>query len=244
MFLKPNFRLRLELARMYDQIALNGSFKIRVHYRRRLVQVLEIKLKGLFICIEGIDGSGKTIQAHCLVKTLKKKCYDAIYTTEPSKGTYGKIIRKHLLQGDDRVPAIVEAILFAVDRVDHVENIIKPLLRAGKIVVCDRYVYSSISYQGAYGLNLEWIKEINKHAIKPDLAIYIDVPPEIVINRIKRRKSVMERPHIQKGVQEVYSRFVREEELIPIDGRRAIGEVSKDIEALVLERLGRQSARM
>lgn len=238
MFLIPKtFRVRLELARTDDQIALNGSFKMKVHRRRRLVQVIAIKLKGLFICIEGIDGSGKTIQAHCLVKTLKRKGYDAIYTTEPSKGIYGKIIRKHLLQGDDRVPAIVEAVLFAVDRVDHVENVIKPLLRAGKIVVCDRYVYSSISYQGASGLNLEWIKEINKHAIKPDLAIYIDVPPEIVINRIKRRKSVMETLQIQKKVRKSYLKLVKEKQLIKINGNSSKGEVAKAIQNIVLKLL-------
>jgi len=189
----------------------------------------------MFICVEGIDGSGKTTQAHRLVKTLIKKGYNAVYTTEPSKGIYGKIIRKHLLQGNNRVPTVVEAVLFAADRVDHVENEVKPLLRTGKIVVCDRYVYSSIAYQGASSLNQEWIKEINKIAIQPDLAIYIDVPPEVVINRLKRRKSVMETLQIQKKVREQYLKLVKEKQLVMVYGNASIREVAKTIENVVLK---------
>lgn len=189
----------------------------------------------MFICVEGIDGSGKTTQAHRLVKTLIKKGYNAVYTTEPSKGIYGKIIRKHLLQGNNRVPTVVEAVLFAADRVDHVENEVKPFLRTGKIVVCDRYVYSSIAYQGASNLNQKWIKEINKIAIQPDLAIYIDVPPEVVINRLKRRKSVMETLQIQKKVREQYLKLVKEKQLVMVYGNASIREVAKTIENVVLK---------
>jgi len=191
--------------------------------------------QSVFICIEGIDGSGKTTQARRLVKTLTKKGYDTIYTTEPSKGIYGKIIREHILQGSNRVPTVVESVLFAADRIDHVENEIKPLLKAGKIVVCDRYVYSSIAYQGASDINPEWIIEINKHAIKPDLAIYIDVPPKIVINRIKRRKTVMETLQTQKKVRKLYLKLVKKKQLKMVDGNAPIKEVAEVVENMVLE---------
>lgn len=194
-----------------------------------------MKHNGVFICVEGIDGSGKTTQARNLVKTLIAKGYVAVYTTEPSKGTIGKIIKKHILQGSNRVPVIVEALLFAVDRVDHVENEIKPLLKEGKIIVCDRYVHSSIAYQGASNLALEWIKEINKHAIKPDLAIYIDVPPDIVFNRIKRRKSVMETLQTQKKVRKHYLKLMKEKQLVMIDGNASKKEVAETIENVVLK---------
>jgi len=197
--------------------------------------VEETKHHSVFICIEGIDGSGKTTQAHRLVKTLTKKGYDAVYTTEPSKGTYGKIIRKHILQGNNRVPTVVEAVLFAADRVDHVENEVKPLLKAGKTVVCDRYVYSSIAYQGAVNLNQEWIRELNKHAVKPDLAVYIDVLPKIVINRIKRRKSVMETLQTQENVRKLYLKLVEEKQLVMVDGNVSIKEVAEAIENMVLK---------
>jgi len=189
---------------------------------------------GVFICVEGIDGSGKTTQARLLVKTLTRKGYDAIYTTEPSKGIYGNIIRKNILQGTIRVPTVVEAVLFAADRDYHIENEIKPLLKAGKIIVCDRYVYSSIAYQGAADVNIEWIKEINNHAIKPDLAIYIDVPPDIVINRIKRRKTVMETLQTQRDVRELYLKLVEDKQLVKVYGNASIREVAQVIENIVL----------
>ncbi|MFQ5759270.1 MAG: dTMP kinase, partial [Candidatus Bathyarchaeia archaeon] len=163
--------------------------------------------RGAFICIEGLDASGKTTHAHRLVEDLRRKGFDAIYTTEPSPGEIGEFIRTYVLQRKKRVPSVVEALLFAVDRVDHVETEIKPALQRGKIVVCDRYMYSSLAYQGAAGLDLNWIREINKNALTPDLAIYIDVPPEVVVKRIKRKKSVMERLPIQRKVQEIYMKL-------------------------------------
>ena len=197
--------------------------------------VTKKRQSGIFVCIEGIDGSGKTTQAHRLVETLTRLGHNAVYTTEPSKGVYGEIIRKNILHGDNRVPPIVEATLFAVDRVDHVEKEIVPLLESGKIVVCDRYIYSSIAYQGAAGLDVDWIKEINRHAVKPHLAVYIDATPEVVIQRIRRRKSVMETLQTQREVREFYLRMAEKEQLIKIAGDAAIEKVAKTIEDVVLE---------
>jgi len=118
--------------------------------------------RGLLICIEGLDKSGKTTQSRLLVESLRNKGFDAVYTTEPSNGEIGRFIRRYILQRRERVSISVEALLFAADRIDHVEREIKPLLNDGKIVVSDRYVYSSLAYQGAAGLDVEWIKEINR----------------------------------------------------------------------------------
>jgi len=133
------------------------------------------------------------------------------------------------------VPSVVEALLFAVDRVDHVEKEVKPALEKGKIVVSDRYVYSSLAYQGAAGLDIKWIEEINRLALPPDLAIYIDVPPEVVVKRIRRKKSVMERLETQRRVREVYMKFVENGKLVPVDGDRRKDEVAKDILTGVLD---------
>jgi len=193
------------------------------------------KKKGLFICIEGLDASGKTTHARRLVRELRQRGFDAIYTTEPTEGEIGNFIRRHVLQRERRVPSVIEALLFAVDRVEHVEGKIKPALEEGKIVVSDRYLYSSLAYQGAAGIDLNWIEEINRHAIRPDLAIYIDVPPEVAVKRIRRRRSVMETLQTQQRVREVYMRLVENGRLIVVDGDKPIGEVATDILALVLD---------
>lgn len=193
-----------------------------------------MKNKGRFICIEGLDGSGKTTHAHRLVQNLQKRGFDAVYTTEPSEGEIGKFIRASVLQGKKRVPRVVEALLFAVDRVEHLEKDVKPALKEGKIVVSDRCVYSSLAYQGAAGLDLEWIEEINRFALPPDLALYIDVPPEVVVKRIRRKKSVMERLETQRRVKQVYMKFVDNGKLMPIDGDRKKSEVEQNILNLIL----------
>jgi dTMP kinase len=191
--------------------------------------------KGTFICIEGLDGSGKTTHAYRLVQNLQTKGFEAVYTTEPSEGEIGKFIRASVLQGKKRVPRVVEALLFAVDRVEHLERDVKPALKNGKIVISDRCVYSSLAYQGAAGLDLEWIEEINRFSLPPDLAIYIDVPPEIVVKRIRRKKSVMERLETQRRVKEVYMKFVDDEKLISIDGDRKKSQVEQNLLNVILD---------
>ncbi len=191
--------------------------------------------KGIFVCIEGLDGSGKTTHAHRLVRNLQERGFDAVYTTEPGRGELGKFIRASVLQGKDRVPRVVEAVLFAVDRVEHMEKDVKPALREGKVVVSDRCVYSSLAYQGAAGLDLEWIEEINRFALPPDLALYIDVPPEVVVKRIRRKKSVMERLETQRRVKEVYMEFVDNGKLMPIDGDRNKSEVEQNILKVIMD---------
>jgi len=185
--------------------------------------------RGFFICIEGLDASGKTTQARRLVRNLRRRGFEAVYTTEPSSGEIGRFIRSRILQRRKRVPSVVEALLFAVDRIDHVERRIKLALQEGKVVVCDRYVFSSIAYQGATGLNMKWIEEINRAVIPPDLAIYLDVPAEVVVKRMKRKRSVMERLQVQRRVQEVYMKLVQSGRLTPINANRPADEVSKNI---------------
>ena len=193
--------------------------------------------KGMLICIEGIDASGKTTQAKLLVKNLNERGYEAVYTSEPTKGFFGQILRQKILYGNERVPAVVEALLFALDRLEHIEKEIKPALEKEKIVVSDRYLYSSIAYQGAAGLDPAWIEEINRWAIKPDLAIYLDVPAEVVIKRLKRKRSVMETLENQRRVRKAYLRLVKEGMLLLVDGNRPIEEIEREILEIVMKRL-------
>ncbi len=192
---------------------------------------------GKFICIEGVDGCGKTTQARMLVSNLKRRGFDAIYTTEPSVGNVGRLIRRFVLDREKRVPIALEALLFAADRVDHVENGIRALLKQGKIVVCDRYVFSSLAYQGAGGLDLDWIDSVNRFALKPDLALLLDVPPEVVVNRLKSKRSVMENMKNLKKVREVYLSLVKQHRMVLLDADKSVKEVSKSVLAIVLEKL-------
>ncbi|MEM3641461.1 MAG: dTMP kinase [Candidatus Bathyarchaeia archaeon] len=196
-----------------------------------------MKKKGFFICIEGLDGCGKTTQAKILVKRLNKKGYNAIYTAEPSHGRIGTFIKKYCLHAEKRVSSVVEALLFAADRVEHLEKEVIPALNNGKIVVSDRYIYSSLAYQGATGLDLKWIEKINEYAIRPDLAIFIDVDPDIVISRLKSKKSVMENLETQQKVREIYLKFIENKELFKIDGAKSKREVADAIFEVVLSSL-------
>jgi len=192
-----------------------------------------LQKRGAFIVIEGLDGSGKTTQAKLLVERLQKS-HNAVYTTEPSCGKIGSFIRDRCLYEEKRLDSAVEALLFAADRVEHVQNEVAPALNKGKLVVSDRYVYSSLAYQGSAGLNIDWIKAINKPALKPDLAVFIDVAPEIVLKRLNRKKSVMETLETQKKVREIYLKFVANGPLVRIDGDMPVAGLSEALYTLVL----------
>jgi dTMP kinase len=192
--------------------------------------------RGVFIAIEGLDGSGKTTQANMLSKRLCSK-YDVICTAEPSRYKTGTFIRERCLYEEKRLPVEAEALLFAADRVEHVQKEILPALEEGKIVVCDRYVYSSLAYQGSAGLSLDWISAINASALKPDFSVFIDVPPERVLNRLQRKKSVMETLETQRKVREVYLKFVEKGELAVIDGDRPKEEVAQELYKKVIDSL-------
>ena len=190
--------------------------------------------KGAFICIEGLDGCGKTTQAKLLAKKLREN-HNAVYTTEPSRGKIGTYIRSSYLYGEKRLSSVIEALLFAADRIEHVENEVLPALKQGRLVISYRYVYSSLAYQGAVGLSLEWIEKVNEHALKPDLAVFIDVDPKIVMSRLKPKKSVMENLETQQKVREIYLKFVEKGSLTRINGEKSKNEVAKEVYTVVMK---------
>jgi dTMP kinase len=193
-------------------------------------------LKGAFIVLEGGDGSGKTTQARALYSALRHEGYKVHLTAEPSRSTAGRLIRRRILHGKKTSPE-VEALLFAADRFLHLESEILPALADGKIVVCDRYTYASFAYQGAQGVDSHWLREINRFALKPDLALYLDVPAETGMSRIKRKKSVLERLELQRRVRDEYLRLVQGGELTLVDATQPIKKVSENILDLVTRRL-------
>ncbi|RLI33277.1 dTMP kinase, partial [Candidatus Bathyarchaeota archaeon] len=139
-------------------------------------------MAGKLIAFEGLDGSGKTTQALLLVEALKARGFKAYYTCEPTYWRVGDLLRLHISRLKRRSP-VYEALLFAADRYEHVAREIRPKLRRGYIVVSDRYLHSSLAYQGASGLSLQWIRKINFFAPKPDLVILLDLPAEKALER-------------------------------------------------------------
>jgi dTMP kinase len=184
-------------------------------------------LKGVFIVLEGIDGCGKTYHSKALKEELQKRGFHAVYTAEPSGSRVGKFIQTTL--ESEKISPEVEALLFAADRSEHLKREILPNLESGKIVVCDRYLYSSLSYQGAQGVDVDWIKTINVFAVKPDIAFCLDLPPNVALSRIKRKRTVLERLDLQERVRGKYLELVRNGELVLVDSNRPLEQVKADI---------------
>lgn len=178
------------------------------------------KFEGKLIALEGPDGCGKSTQANFLSKWLRYEGYETKITREPTKNPLGRIIRKSLV-GEIDLPLEAEALLFAGDRAIHIAEVIRPSLKEGKIVITERYYHSSLAYQTSRGLSKRWVESINKHAIKPDLSVLIDVPPEVGAERINssRESDTFERNlELQGDVRQAYRKLADEENLPLIDG--------------------------
>lgn len=147
--------------------------------------------KGIFITFEGIEGSGKTTQIKLLGERLKKQGLKVLTTYEPGDTDVGQKIRNILLEPEININPLCELILYFADRVQHVNEKIKPYLETGFIVICDRFTDSTVAYQGyARGVSIDIIKELNRilfNEFKPDLTILLDLP---VIIGLKRNQQI------------------------------------------------------
>ncbi len=146
-------------------------------------------MKGKFIVFEGNDGSGKSTQILKVEKYLKENGYKVVTTREPGGTEVGFRIRKLLLDPAYKMDGLTEALLLAADRNEHVKNVLIPALEDGYVVICDRYILSSIVYQGIVrGVGVENIIKLNsifEERIKPDLYIILTLSPEIALQRLK-----------------------------------------------------------
>ncbi len=138
---------------------------------------------GLLVVFEGIDGTGKSTQLHLLEKYLLHKGYEVVTTREPTDGMYGKIIREHFTNRN-ALSREQELSLFLDDRKDHVDKLLSPALKDGKIILCDRYYLSTVAYQGAAGFDPMDLIKRNNFAPKPDIAFLFCASPEMSISRI------------------------------------------------------------
>ena len=199
--------------------------------------------KGLFIVLEGIDGSGKDTHIKFLAKKLRELGYAVVETAEPSRDRVGTFLKRYAKRKEERLPAESEALLYASDRFDHVKNVIKPALRRDQIVISARYYYSSMAYQGAVGVDLDWIKEMNRFALKPDLAVLLDILPEYSLHRLKRRRSIYEDSDYLRKVRDIYIKLVNEGELVNVDADRPKRVVQGELLSMIQELVERRNAK-
>lgn len=197
--------------------------------------------KGKFIVFEGLDGSGQSTQAGLLKDFLLEKGCEVILTKEPTiDSEAGRKIRKILDKKLDISSKELQE-LFAQDRKEHLENTIIPALKQGKIVISDRYFFSSFAYGTANGLDLEWLIEVNNLFLLPNITFLLEVKPETCIERIEGRgleKTLFEKKEKLEKTWETYKILPgRFENVYLINGERSIDEVFKEIKEILSNKL-------
>lgn len=181
----------------------------------------------MFVTFEGVDGSGKSTQAKLLVEWLEAEGHDAILTREPGGTPVGEAVRNLLLHGEEMTPW-TEAALFAAARSEHVARTIRPALEAGRIVVCDRYLDSSVAYQGiARGLGEEYVRELSLTVtgrLLPDLTFLLLVDVDAARARVQAKPDRIEREDggFMGRVDDAYRSLAAAEpdRIVPLDGTR------------------------
>lgn len=201
---------------------------------------------GRFIVLEGIDGAGTTTQAKRLAAELERRGLSVCLTCEPSSGPVGALIRralqKKLGEGEPSGPRSLSwgtiALLFAADRLDHVDSVVAPALAAGRVVVSDRYVLSSLAYQSVTSPEGEgavpFIRAINSRALRPDLTVVVDVDPDVAERRRAARGGPPELFEVQEIQRQLARVYARAEQLVPGD---AVVHVADGTPEEVFERI-------
>jgi len=191
---------------------------------------------GIFIAVEGIDGAGKTTQVALLEEALRKAGEDVFVGKEPTTGPWGTKIRDSATNG--RLPLEEELEAFLKDREQHLEEKIKPALNAGRIVILDRYFYSTISYQGARGGDIERLdQDVRELAVTPDIVFVLDLDPAVSMSRIRTRDgepNEFEKLEDLRKIRTVFQWLCEKDEVVHcLDGTQS----PETIRTLILDRL-------
>lgn len=197
--------------------------------------------KGLFITFEGADGCGKTTQIKLAAEYLKNKGYDVILTREPGAKGLGEQLREILLNYDGIVSDRCESFLFLADRAQHIDTIVVPAVDAGKIVLCDRHIDSTVAYQGyGRGQDIEQINKLNMIATnnrKPDLTIVFDIDVETSMSRVGSEKDRMESSGTEffNKVRHGYLEIAKQEpqRVRVLDAAKSIEEIHEGVIKLI-----------
>jgi dTMP kinase len=196
----------------------------------------------VFISFEGADGSGKSTQAERLRDTLVGEGREVVLTREPGGTELGERARELVLNGP-QMGAWAEATLFAASRAEHVEEVIRPALERGAVVVCDRYVDSSLAYQGiARGLGVEAVLQLNltvTGGLLPDVTFLLLVDPEVAAarwtdaDRLEREGDALQ-AKVDAAYRELAERFP--ERIVTVDGARDPDEIAREVHERLRDR--------
>ncbi|MGR3563765.1 MAG: dTMP kinase [Heliomarina sp.] len=203
---------------------------------------------GCFITFEGIDGSGKSTQAHLLAETLREQGLTVRLTREPGGSPGAEEIRTLVLEGDpERWSAESEILLFTAARRDHIERTILPALEAGEIVICDRFADSTRMYQGLSRGDLrQMVDQLHELMIglEPDLTLLIDMDPETGLDRALARKGSEERfedfgPDLQRRMRQGFLDLAKEfpERFRIVNGNRDVETIAAQLAGIVLKHI-------
>ncbi|WP_428910307.1 dTMP kinase [Niallia sp. Krafla_26] len=204
---------------------------------------------GYFITLEGVEGSGKSTLIQHLKDFIERKGIEVIVTREPGGIDISEQIRSVILDTrNTKMDGRTEALLYAAARRQHLVERIIPLLQEGKVVLCDRFIDSSLAYQGyARGLGIDEVLTINEFAIgnfMPDLTLYMDLDPQIGLNRIRNNKGRevnrldLEEIHFHMKVREGYEAILERfpERIVRVDANQELDKVFSDTKEIVLDR--------
>ena len=177
-----------------------------------------------FIVLEGGDGCGKSTQARLLAAALRREGLEVVQTFEPGATPLGSAIRELVLHSRSDVTPLAEALLMAADRAQHVVEQIRPALDRGEWVVCDRYVPSSLVYQGVVrGLGIDRVRDLNQAALDdapPDRVVLLDVPDDLAAGRVNRARDRLEAEgdEFHRAVREAYRTLARDQGWVIVEG--------------------------
>jgi dTMP kinase len=198
---------------------------------------------GHFIVLEGGDASGKSTQARLLTEWLRARGRDVVDTFEPGATSAGEAIRTLLLDSNAPIDAPTEVLLLAADRAQQVTDVIRPALERGDDVVSDRYVPSSLAYQGVgRGLGVEQVEKLNRWAtggLEPDLVVVLDVDDAVAESRRGAPRDRMERAgaEFHAAVRGAYRSLAAERGWAVVDGDAVVDVVAERVWAVVRQQL-------
>ena len=205
---------------------------------------------GRFVVLEGLDGAGTTTQAERIASALRADGHKVRVTRQPSDGPVGSLLRLALTgrvglpNGQGPLSEDALALLFAADRLDHIHAVVEPAVARGEVVLCDRYVLSSLAYQGS-ALPMAWVEQVNARARRPDVTLFLEVPAKVAADRRRARGAdaeLFEADERQAKIARQYLAAIRrrsgKERIVRLDGSKPVEAVTQDALEVLRRTLG------